>query len=102
MLIKIAYDITTAESCENGDFSETGWEDEEGFEFDSVDNAVRWMRKHAPLEASCYPWGADAWYTETSDRIGFGERRLSFHLVDFTYEQAEDLYKQLKGGHYVH
>lgn len=102
MLIRTTYDIVTEESCANGDFSENGWDDQEGCTFEDVKDAVRFLCRHSPLEASCYPWSADAWYSQTSQSIGYGERRLSFHLVDFTYDEAKAVYQQLKEGKYVH
>ena len=97
--IRISYDVTTEESCEVGDFAETGWEDEEGVlvepeEGDRVTPAVEFLREHS-LEASCSPFSPGAWYTELD--VPLDERRLSFHLVGFTPEEEREINRRLTG-----
>jgi len=117
--IQITFETTTPESVEDGDFSDHGfygpggWKysiDNEDFqarverdgikkaladmtpepeEFDSVDDAVKFIRRDGPFEASCSPIctsNHDCWIFQTEgtrDRDYFEkgeETRLNYHI----------------------
>ncbi len=53
--LPIAYSIVTPESAEQGDFAETGWEDEKGCTYDSLEELADVIQQHGPVEP-CGNW----------------------------------------------
>lgn len=109
--VRISYDITTPESAEHGDYAETGWENEEGEPCtpDAIDLkdgatpvslAVGIIMDDGPVEPSTWPtWHPRTWYTQTDGSTDYrtgAVKRYSYHLVDFTPEQEQEIYRQLK------
>src|SRR5574337_258473 len=107
--IKITFNRTTPESSEQGDYSESGWKDEEGVsmapdELDReegktcVDLAVEYLWKEgASMESSShfYPgnWYSTGWHT--IDYQTGEEEEENYHLEGFTPEQERAIYDQL-------
>lgn len=111
--ICITYSRTTPESVEQGDFSESGWENEEGVsmypdEFDkeegltAVDLAVKFLRNEGAYDSSSSHFHPGVWYsTEWSTidyRTGEQEER-NFHLVGFTEEQEKEVWEKFHQRH---
>lgn len=118
--IRIAYQIVTPESTEEGDFAEQGWENEEGVVMEPdeeavaesgvflsgetrayADEAVRFLTDDIPgviVEASSTPSnGVNVWYTgdaDTDPQTG-DERTETYHLVGFTEEEQRYIYNRL-------
>jgi hypothetical protein len=113
--IKISYDVVTPESAEIGDFAETGWENEKGVcidpneldvdEFGSEFAAVVAIAVETignGVEASdsptCCP--GHTWYTKIDGEMDYedgSEKRLSYHLDEFSEEEEEAIYAELIG-----
>lgn len=95
--IKTSYDIVDEESAKEGDFSETGWEDEEGRTFDSVSDAVRFLKDEGVVEPSSSCPGKRVWYsTEASQDYRTGEyKTLHYHIHNATNKQEEMIFKKL-------
>jgi len=107
--ITITYARTTPESVEDGDFSESGWEDEEGVDMEpdewdredgltAVDKAVKFLKNEGAGEASSSAFGTGVWYsTEWSTldySTGEAEER-NFHLEDFSPEQEKEIWDKM-------
>lgn len=113
--IRISYDVVTPESAENGDFAENGWENEEG---DCVDPDEFDVEEHGSelaavvalavktigrgCEASDYPrcQPGHTWYTEIDGEVDYedgSEKRLSYHLDNFTEDEELAIYAALTG-----
>lgn len=111
--IRISYDVVTAESAECGDFSETGWEDEEGVCIDPDDSDVEEHGNELAavvalavetigngVEASDYPrcCPGHTWYTEIDGEEDYSDgsvKRRSFHLDGFSEEEEKSIYAAL-------
>lgn len=102
--IRTSYSRVTPESAEDGDTSETGWIDEDGYEIDTDEDeyggsvaevAARWLKRSGAIECSSSTFHVGCWYsTEYSVldyRTGEEEQR-DFHLVGFTPEQEEAIH----------
>lgn len=102
--IATTYQIVTPESAEQGDYAESGWEDEEGEsvepdEFDDegttvVDKAVKWLLDKGAIEASSSSFHSDVWYTSAED-INYSTGSFTtynFHLRGFTPEEQEAVF----------
>jgi hypothetical protein len=109
--ITITFARTTPESTEQGDFSETGWIDEEGVsmlpdEFDeeegisAADKAVKFLTNEGavhPSSSDFYPgtWWSTEWST-VDHRTGEDEER-NFHLKGFTEEEERQIWIAIRG-----
>ncbi|MCQ2300278.1 MAG: hypothetical protein MJZ81_09170 [Bacteroidales bacterium] len=96
--IKVAFQTVTPESAENGDFEETGWDDEEGESFDTVAEAARWMSNEKgamPLDGS-----ADWFETQVDQNRDYFERgaETTYQLFpsNFTVEELHELNRRIK------
>lgn len=86
--IRITFDIITEESAADGDYAESGWEDEVGEEY-TVDEAAKLLKGS---EASSSDFHVGVWYTSYGDtdwRTG-ETKNLSYHLVEGTWTEAEE------------
>lgn len=98
-LIKTTFAQITPESASVGDFSETGWVDEDGEEFESVDEAIRWLKRQGITEASDSDFRSGIWYSTDFSTIDYEdgtEEQNSFHLEGFTEEEEKKIFKALK------
>lgn len=110
-LIKVTYSIVTPESAEDGDFAESGWEDEDGFdctpdEFDvlegltAVDVASRLLLREGVMEPSSSFYQHGVWfssYPETDYRTGESKTR-SFYLYGFTEAEGRAVFQAVRKG----
>lgn len=97
MKIAVSYSKITDESAKDGDFSEVGWEDEDGREVDNVEEAVEFLQSEGVMEPSCSCPRVGVWYdTEGQMDMYTGETTIrSYHLKGFTPEQELKIYKKL-------
>lgn len=111
--IVTSYEIVTPESAEEGDFAETGWEDEEGYVVDGeigdagwdqwVNDACGFLHEEGPLEPSNSSFYPGTWYTQSDPEQGIAyfergeERRQSYHLKGFTDTEESAIYKVVTG-----
>jgi hypothetical protein len=108
--IQVSFSRTTPESAENGDFSETGWIDEEGVNMTPdetdreegltlVDKTVEYLRREWATEHSSSSFDAGGWYSTCwgcIDAETGEEEQRDYHLKDFTPEQMEEVYNKLR------
>jgi len=104
--IRIAYEIITPESAEQGDAEERGWIDEEGIavspdewdeEITAAAKTVMFLKNEGVSEPSSSAFHPGVWYTaygEQNWRDG-SYKNQSYHLVRFTPEEEEEVYKRI-------
>ncbi len=104
-LIRTTFELITPESAELGDAAERGWIDEEGQDMTpdsydeegttAVDKAVTFLRYHHSYP-SASKFHVGVWYTcQYDEDYSTGETEYrSFHLVGFTPEEEELIYKE--------
>lgn len=105
--IKITYSRTTPESVEFGNFSDTGWVDEEGVEIEldeyDIEGGTTLAQKAANLlkrEGALYPSSSPSfhkgvWYSTEWSTVSFRtgeEEEKSFHLWGFTEDQEQQVF----------
>lgn len=109
-LITTTYQTVTPESAADGDFSDQGFEDEDGEsmlpdEYDieegitAVDKAVEFMKNKGGNEPSSSQFHTGVWYTTPDPDRNYetGEDTYySFHLKGFTPEEEEEIYNKMK------
>lgn len=105
--IVTTYEIITPESVENGDFSESGWYDEQGEsmvpdEYDKeegitvVDKAAEFLKNKCANEPSSSVFSPGIWYYTIDPEQNYltGEDiYYSYHLKGFTEEEEFEIYK---------
>ena len=98
MNIKTTFNRVNEESVKQGDFSETGWINRDGVTFESLDDAIDYLKSDGAVHASSYPFSEGTWYsTDFSpfyDSEGTQEQ-VSFHLSGFTPDQEKTIYQSL-------
>ena len=107
--ICISFSQTTPESSEQGDYSDSGWINEEGVEmtpdeFDqeegltAVDLAVKFLQNEGAMETSSSQFHPGVWYSTTWNtvnyRTGTDEER-SFHLKDFSPAEEQEIWDKI-------
>jgi hypothetical protein len=107
--IRVSFSQFTPESAEQGDVSDSGWINEEGVEmtpdeFDqeegltAVDLAIKYLQHEGVTEASSSGFHFGVWYSTDCNTIdyatGTAEER-SFHLVDFSEDEEQQVYAKL-------
>ncbi len=104
--ITISFSRTTPESAEQGDFSETGWIDEEGVEmvvdeFDKeegitvTDKAATYLYEHGCYHTSSSAFHPGVWYSTGSSNVDMRtgeEEERDFHLIGFTDEREREVW----------
>ena len=106
--IRITFQTTTEDSARRGDYAKQGWKDKKGVSMTPdaydiadgktvVDKAVEFLQTEGVMEASSSQFGPNLWYsTEPQMDPSTGEERSqSYHLVDFTPEEAKAIYDRL-------
>ncbi len=104
--IVVTYSKTTPESVEDGDFSDTGWIDEEGTRFNSPAEAIRFLKSEGATNPSSTHFHKGIWYSTdwsvNSYQTGEEEQR-SYHLKGFNEREAKMIFdaieKARRGGH---
>ena len=100
IIVKITYSKTTPESAEAGEFSDTGWVDEEGQTFESVEDVVSFLKQEGVSQCSSSPWSPGSWYETESSTSDFetGEEEVrGYHLYNVTPEQEQAIYQGVMG-----
>ena len=102
MRIPVAYEIITEESAQEGDVEERGWLDEEGEEFETVQEAFRYLKDHGPFEPSSSRFHPGIWYTYYGAMDEYGEfENNSFFLKEFTPNEEKLIYDSLKADEWL-
>ncbi len=102
-----SFSRTDPESVEAGDFSETGWIDEEGYEIEPdpeydetiVSLAVEHLRDKGAFDASSSRFHLGIWYSTGWEVVDYGtgeEEERSYHLKGFTPEEEQKIYDELQ------
>lgn len=96
-IIKTTYETWDEEDLEAGDTDKKGWKDEEGTVFDTVEDAIEWLKKNKATHPSSNKFHTGIWYSaEDEQDIKTGERTTySFHLYGFTDDEEEKIYNAL-------
>lgn len=110
--ILTTYNKTTPESVEQGDFSESGWEDEDGVdmtpdEWDREDGltaatkAAKWLQDKGAYNTSASHFHPGMWYsTEWSSDYRTGEEtEYNFHLKGFTEAEEQEIFELMRRRH---
>ena len=106
--IVTTFSTITPESAAQGDFAETGWEDEEGFdctpdEFDEeegktvADIAAKFIYEKGAVSQSSSHFYPGAWYStdmQDTDFVTGEQTEHNFHLVGFTPEQEQEVWNK--------
>lgn len=104
--VRATYSQTTPESAELGDYSDTGWLDQNGqsMELDNYDiadgltvaaKAVRYIKAQGAVFASSSHFHLGVWYSTQSETIDYPtgtQEERSFHLKGFTEEQERTVW----------
>jgi hypothetical protein len=107
--IRTTFSRTTPDSVEDGDFSETGWIDEEGDvialdKYDRAegltlaDKAVQWLRHAYATEPSSSHFHKGVWYStgfNTTDYRTGEEEERSCHLYGFTEAEEREIFSEI-------
>lgn len=108
--IRVSFNRTTPESVEQGDFSESGWIDEEGVsmmpdDYDredgitAVDKAVNFLKNEGVHEMSSSHFHPGVWYStewQTIDYSTGAEEERNYHLSGFTPDQEREIWDKMK------
>ena len=91
--IKTTFASITPESAEVGELSDQGWLDEEGSEFEDVDEVVDYLKGEGAMEPSSSCPHIGVWYSTEMQIEDFatGEQmQKSFHISGATPEEEEE------------
>lgn len=110
--IRIAYEIISPESAEQGDVEERGWIDEEGEFMDpsildaestAVDLAITYIEDNIGadgIEPSSSDFHKGVWYTTYKRKEEYDTGRYihwSFFLDNFTEEEEKEIFERITG-----
>lgn len=107
--IVISYSQTTPESAADGDFSESGWIDEEGVSMKpddidyeegigTADLAAKYLQREGATQASASFFHPGVWYSTGWNTVDYGtgtEEERNYHLKDFTEEEERQVWNLL-------
>lgn len=106
--VDITFSRTTPESAEAGDFSETGFVDEdyslEPDKYDreegltAVDLAVKLLKHYFAYEPSSTRFHKGIWYSTSWEVIDYGtgeEEERSFHLKGFSEREEREVFDEI-------
>lgn len=105
--ITTTFSQTTPESAEQGDYSDTGWIDEEGVdmnldEYDReegltvAEKTAKWLFNEGASEGSSSHYHHGMWYStewSVNDYSTGEEEQRSFHLDGFTADEEEEIFR---------
>jgi len=96
LLLKQSYDIVTEETRE-GDVSESGWENEEGSEYETAEEIAEALRDNGVIE------GGDTTYrTEGSQDMHTGEWRTDYYHIHGADKEDLKIIEKLMKSKGVH
>jgi hypothetical protein len=109
--IKISFAVITPESAEQGDYAETGWDDEEGisFELDEYekesgktlpDIVSSFLKSNGATEASSSAFHRGVWYTSREEGIDGSTTERSYHLEGFRAQDEERIFQMITARNY--
>jgi len=95
--VKESYEIVTQESAREGDFAETGWINEEGVDFDDIEEVIEHLRMEGIIEASSSCFHTGVWYnTEAQQDMHDGSwESRNFFIEGATEDEQEAIYNAL-------
>jgi hypothetical protein len=99
IIIKTSYMRTTEESAMEGDWSDTGWIDEEGEEFENVEDAIDWLESEGAIHPSSSAFSEGIWYDSDPEMIDYetGEdERRSFHIKGASIGEQKEIFKKIR------
>ncbi len=108
--ITITFSRTTPESVEHGDFSDSGYLEEEGVSMEPddidqeegltvIDKAADFLDDHGAHEPSSSEFHPGVWYSDgwsTIDYTTGTEEERNYHLEGFTPEQEREVWEKLR------
>lgn len=109
--ITITFSRTTPESSAEGDFSESGWIDEEGVSMwpdhidqeeglSVVDLAVKFLQKEGAVHPSSSDFHPGVWWSTEWSTVDYStgeDEERNYHLHEFTPEEEREIWIQLRG-----
>ena len=96
--ITVSYEIWDEDSIEAGETDDKGWEDEEGEEFDSVEDAIKFLKKNFANNPSNGSYHSGTYYKDDGEEnYKTGETKyLTYHLSgNWSEEEKKAIYKAI-------
>jgi hypothetical protein len=95
--IKITYACTTPESCEFGEFSDTGWINDKGFIYDSVSDAVEFLKQSSAILPSSSQYHEGIWYSTEfyTSNYQTGEMTEESYHITASVKDEKEIYNQM-------
>lgn len=96
--ITVSYEIWDEDSIEAGETDDKGWEDEEGEEFDSVEDAIKFLKKNFANNPSNGSYHSGTYYKDDGkENYKTGETKyLTYHLSgNWSEEEKKAIYKAI-------
>ena len=96
MKVKITFETVNHNDDESYEV-ENGWTEEEGIEFESVDEVVEFLNDEGAFMPSNSHFNQGTWYS-TEGEINYRNGDIttySYHLYGFTEEQEEEIFFQI-------
>lgn len=96
--ISISYEVWDEDSIEAGETDDKGWKDEEGEEFDSVEDAIKFLKKKSANNPSNGAYHSGTYYKDDgTENVKTGETKyLAYHLNgNWTEDEKKAIYKAI-------
>lgn len=96
--ISISYEVWDEDSIEAGETDDKGWKDEEGEEFDSVEDAIKFLKKKSANNPSNGAYHSGTYYKDDgTENVKTGETKyLTYHLNgNWTEDEKKAIYKAI-------
>jgi len=96
--ITVSYEIWDEDSIEAGETDDKGWEDEEGEEFDSVEDAIKFLKNNFANNPSNGSYHSGTYYKDDGEEnYKTGETKyLTYHLSgNWSEEEKKAIYKAI-------
>lgn len=96
--ISISYEVWDEDSIEAGETDDKGWKDEEGEEFDSVEDAIKFLKKKFANNPSNGSYHSRTYYKDDGTKnVKTGETKyLTYHLNgNWTEDEKKAIYKAI-------
>ena len=94
-----SYDIVTNESAINGETAEDGWLNEEGNEYENVEEAIHHLKNEGVIEASASDFHQGIWYKteEEQDMYNGSYETRYFFIKNASFKEEKQIYEGLFG-----